>query len=59
MRGCVATDLRGGGKFNSIFLRSLFLNPTVKELLKSVYNSQRYLKNVSQFFLTRGVVKHS
>ena len=29
-QGSVATDLRGGGSFNSIFLRRSFLNLTVK-----------------------------
>ena len=32
--GSAAAHLRRGGMFNSGFLRSVFLNPTAKELLK-------------------------
>ena len=30
-QGSAATDLRGGGSFNSVFLRRSFLNLTVKK----------------------------
>jgi len=33
-QGSAATDLRGGGSFNSSFLRRSFLNLTVKNIMK-------------------------
>jgi len=34
-QGSVATDLRGGSSFNSIFLHISFLNLTVKKIMKT------------------------
>jgi len=36
-QGSAAADLRGGGSFNSTFLRRSFLNLTVKTLWKLVH----------------------
>jgi len=33
-QGSVATDMRGGGSYNSIFFRRSFLNLTVKKNMK-------------------------
>ena len=33
-QGSVATDLRGGGSFNSVFFHRSFLNLTVKKIMK-------------------------
>jgi len=46
-QGSAATDLRWGDRFDPNFLRSIFENATVEELLKSVYICQSYCKNKS------------
>ena len=40
-----ATNVRGGGKFYSCFLRGLSQNRTVKELLKSFHSCPSYRKS--------------
>ena len=45
-QGSAATDLRGGGSFNSVFLRRSFLNLTVKKW-KLVHVCRSYHKNKS------------
>ena len=44
-QGSVATDLKEGGSFNSIFLRRSFLNSTVKKITKTVHVCRSYRKN--------------
>ena len=44
-QGSVATDLKEGGSFNSIFLRRSFLNGTVKKLWKLFHVCRSYRKN--------------
>jgi len=41
-QGSVATDLKGGASFNSIFLRRSFLNFTVKKIWKLVHVCRSY-----------------
>jgi len=41
-QGSAATDLRGGGCFNSFFFRRSFLNLTVKTLWKLVHVCRSY-----------------
>jgi len=55
-QGSAATNLRGGGKFNSSFTCGSYQNTTVKELLKSVHICQSYPKNITcTFFMVHGV----
>ena len=42
-QGSAATDLRGGGSFNSIFLRRSFLNLTVKKNYENWSTSNKVL----------------
>jgi len=55
----VATDLRGGGSFNSTFLRRSFLNLTVKNYENWFTFATIILKiKVVYFFLIHGVNQH-
>jgi len=54
-QGSVATDLRGGGSYNSVFLHRSFLNLTVK---KNYENWSTFVEvvikiKVARFFETR------
>ena len=46
-QGSMATDLRGGADFNSIFLHRFFLNLTVKKIRKLVHICRSYRENKS------------
>jgi len=46
-QGSAATDLRGGGSFNSVFFRRSFLNLTVQELRILVQVCRSYHINKS------------
>ena len=46
-----ARNVRGGGKFYSIFLCALFRNTAVKEVLKSVHICHSYPQNKACTFL--------
>jgi len=55
-QGSVATDLTGGGSYNSVFLCRSFLNLTVKKLWKLVHVCRSYHKNKSgTYFWIHGV----
>jgi len=56
-QGSAATEFGCGGRFYFTVFRSLFLNPKVKELLKTVHICQSYRKNKSgTIFMAHSVV---
>jgi len=53
-QGSAATDLRGGGYFNSSFLCRSFLNVTVKKIWKLVHCCRSQWKQKWPTFLRQG-----